>query len=243
MDLNKHLYRNGAFWAIAFFLTALLAFWPSYFSRIGDDMEIRFHTHGLAMTTWCLLLITQALLIRFKKFKVHRIIGKVSYFLFPIIIAATLNLIHHQFQGTGPLANIHLATIALMVNATLVLAILYALAIYFRKQPLVHARYMISTIFPMFTPVTDRLIYRHYPPLLKFVPTIDGYTMAPAIGFLLADLILIALVIWDWRMNKKFGAFAVALLLLLIYHASVLYWYDTALWRVLATWFLSLPLS
>ncbi|PHN01452.1 hypothetical protein [Flavilitoribacter nigricans] len=243
MRLDKHLYQHSAFFIIGFFLLALLAFWPSYYSRIGADMEVRFHTHGLAMTTWCVLLIVQALLIRFKKFSIHRLIGKVSYVIFPLIIAATLNLIHHQFQDAGPLANIHLANIALMVNATLVLAILYGLAIYYQKKPLVHARYMICTVFPMVTPVTDRLIYRHYRPLLEYVPTIDGYTMAPAVGFLLADLILLALVIWDWRTRKEPGPFAVALVLLLIYHASVLYFYDSSIWRAFAEWFLRLPLS
>lgn len=243
MRLDKHLYQNGAFFAIGFFLFALLAFWPSYYSKIGEEMEVRFHTHGLAMTTWTLLLIAQAFLIRLKKFRIHRLIGKVSYFIFPLIIAATINLIHHQFQDTGQLTNMHFSNIALMVNATIALAIFYGLAIYYQKQPLVHARYMICTIFPMFTPVTDRLIYRHYRPLLDYMPTIDGYPVAPAAGFLLADILLVGLVIWDWRNNKRLGPFAVALGILLLYHTSVLYWYDTSVWKAFAKWFLQLPLS
>lgn len=243
MRLDKHLYQNGVFVAIGFFLFALLAFWPGYYSKIGEAMEVRLHTHGLAMTTWCLLLIAQGLLIRLKKFRVHRLIGKVSYVIFPLIIAATINLIHYQFQGAGQLTNMHYATIALMVNATMVLAVLYGLAIYHQKQPLVHARYMICTIFPMFTPVTDRLIYRHYPSLLEYLPTIDGYPMAPAAGFLLADILLIALVIWDWKNKNRLSPFAVTLGLLLLYHASVLYWYDAAVWKAFAGWFLQLPLS
>lgn len=241
--LNKHLYQNGVFFALGFFVLALWAFWPSYYSHLNNLEEPGLHFHGLAMTTWCLLLIAQAFLIRVKKYALHRFVGKVSYVVFPFIVVATLNLIHYRFQGVQQLAGIHLSNIALMVNATLLLAILYGMAIYYRKQPLTHARYMICTIFPMVTPVTDRLIHHHFRSLLAYVPRIEGYAIAPAAGFLLADVLVLGLLIWDWRTHKRLDVFPVVLVLLLLYHASVLYFYQFSFWRSFSQWFLSLPLS
>ena len=42
----------------------LLAFWPSYFSRLGSQPSFHPHAHGLTMTLWVALLVGQAWLIR-----------------------------------------------------------------------------------------------------------------------------------------------------------------------------------
>ncbi|MBK6479512.1 MAG: hypothetical protein IPF93_14950 [Saprospiraceae bacterium] len=63
------------------------------------------------------------------------------------------------------------------------LSFLFALAIYHRKHPGLHARYMVSTIFPLFTPVTDRLIHHHFKPILALVPKLEGIPLVPTAGF------------------------------------------------------------
>ncbi len=243
MKTDRFLYDYSALVFVLFFVFALWAFWPSYYSHMGDQEEVRYHTHGIAMTLWCMMLIGQAWLIRKKRFVLHRRLGSFSYFLMPVLLILTLNLVHHLLSSRERWDNISLYSLALMVNATIVLAILYGLAIHHRRRPLLHARYMLGTIFPLFTPVTDRLIYGHFKPLLNYMPTIDGRPVAPVAGFLLADLILLFLVYWDWKTHQRLDVFPKILALLLIYHGSVLFFYRFAFWEKFGNWFLSLPLS
>ena len=69
---------------------------------------------------------------------------------------------------------------------------------------------MIATLFPLFTPVTDRLIGRFAPSVFGMVPTLDGSPLVQCAGFLLADVILAGLAVWDWRRNQR-RVFPVAL--------------------------------
>jgi hypothetical protein len=226
----------------AFMLAALVAFWPSYFSRLSAQPTFHPHAHGIAMTLWCGLLIAQASLIRTGHRLLHRQLGALSYVLVPFIALATVNFVHFRMQGSR-LGSVDLYLLALMLNAVAAFVLIYALAIYRRAEPAVHARYMLCTIFPLFTPVTDRLIGRHLPAIVPLVPRIDGSPVVPVAGFLLADAILAALVIWDRRGGRRTTAFPVALGILLAYQVSVLTFHRLPAWRAFCEWFLGLGLS
>ena len=75
------------------------------------------------------------------------------------------------------------------------------------------------------------------------MPTIEGRPIAPVAGFLLADLLLLLLVYWDWKTHQRLDVFPKVLALLVIYHISVLTFYRFAVWEKFGNWFLSLPLS
>jgi hypothetical protein len=102
---------------------------------------------------------------------------------------------------------------------------------------------MIATLFPLFTPVTDRLVGAYLRPLVAFVPRIEGNPIVPAVGFALADLILLALTVWDWRANRRFGVFAGALGALLVYHAATFGLHRVPAWNAFCVAFLGWPLT
>ena len=163
--------------------------------------------------------------------------------LVPLLIISTLRLIHFRLSPAKTfLPDIVLSNFALMLNATIIFALIYGLAIYYRKDALTHARFMLCTIFPLFTPITDRIIFGNFRWLVQYAPTIDRYPIVPVFGFALANVILIALSIWDWRKNKRL-IFPLVLGILLIYHISVLSFHNLIFWKALAKWFLHLPLS
>ena len=97
---------------------------------------------------------------------------------------------------------------------------------------------MIAALFPLFTPVTDRLIGRYVPAIVPLVPRIGGSPVLPTAGFLLADVMLIALSVWDWRTNQR-RVFPIALVVLVLYHASVLTFYQFGFWRAFGEWFVA----
>ena len=245
--LDIPLYRLSARFLLGFFVFMVLAFWPSYFARLFEQPNVRFHAHGILLTLWCALLFVQPQLLRTGRRGVHRVLGKASYVLAPALVAVTLSFVHYRVGGGiprgAPLALGDLYFLALTLNALAAFAVLYGLAIYHRREPQVHGRYMLCTVFPLFTPVTDRLIAGHAPQLLAFVPHVNGSPLVQVAGFLLADLILVVLSLWDWRANNRANVFPVALGVLLVYHASVLTLPFVRPWGAFCAWFLGLPLS
>lgn len=241
---DNFLHRQSLWWFSAFAVLAVVAFWPSYFSRVLSVPEGRVHLHGLAMSLWCAMLVFQAYLIRKGLKQTHRLIGKLSYGVAPFVALATLNLVHFRMKAeAGHFSNVGLYFTALMVNAVIAFVLLYGLAIYFRKTAPIHARFMVCTAFPLFTPVTDRLVFNYAPSLVGMVPVLDGNPEVQVVGFLLADALLVALSVWDWRANKRVNVFPVALGVMVVYHLSVLTFYRFSFWRAFGEWFVRLPLS
>jgi hypothetical protein len=241
------LHRHSPRFFAIFLLFMLWAFWPSYFTRLFQQPDIRFHLHGIALTLWCVMLVLQAQLIRTQRRALHKRIGKLSYLLAPALIAITISFVHYRVAGAVPsleqLSSFVLYFLALTLNSLVAFALFYGLAIHYRHDSQRHARWMVCTVFPLFTPVTDRLIGAHVPPLVALVPTIDGSPILPVAGFVLADLILVGFALWDWRANKRTDVFLVALGAMLVYHASVLTLYRVPVWGAFCVWFLGLPLS
>lgn len=243
MNLNKILYKDIAIYFVIFFLLAIWAFWPNYFSHILTGIESHIHVHGITMSLWCLTLITQGFLIRSKKYKTHKIIGKFTYVLAPLILISGFNTAHASIVGNEEHNGPYYSSIALMFNSLLFFGLMYGLAIYHVKKPLVHARYMVSTLFPMFTPLTDRLIYFNFRSIVSFFPAIEGQPMVWLFGFALANLILIGLAIWDWKSKKRSYIFLTVLGINIIYDISVISFYKFSVWQRIGDWIMSLPLS
>jgi FtsH-binding integral membrane protein len=247
MRAEVALYRNSARFFALFLLGLLVAFWPSYFSRLFEQPSVLFHLHGVALTLWVAMLVAQAQLIRTGRRSLHRRIGKASYVLAPAVVAITVSFVHYRVAGSLPslerLPPFVAYFLALTLNSLLVFALFYALAIYHRRDAGRHARWMIATVFPLFTPITDRLIGAYWPSLATLAPRIDHSPILPVFGFAFADLILLGLAVWDWRANRRADVFAPALGALTLYHVSALTLYRVPAWSAFCGWFLGLPLS
>lgn len=247
MKLDAALYRNSVMFFALFLGSMIVAFWPSYFWRLAAQPDLRFHTHGVPMVAWCVLLVAQGLLIRTNRRALHRTLGKVAYFVAAALVVTTVSFIQYR---VGPVPN-GVTTLpasvgyflALTLNSIVAFSVLFGLAVYYRKRPAIHARYMVCTVLPFITPVSDRLLGAHVPAVAGLVPRVAGAPVLPVVGFLLADLILVGLMVWDWRSNRRFGVFAVALVVLGAYHVSVLTFHALPFWQSFGLWFLGLPLS
>lgn len=236
MKLENTLFQKSYLYFIAFFLLVLAAFWFTYFTRIAEQENYRMHLHGITLILWCLMLISQAYLIRAKRHALHRTIGKFSYVLVPAMVFTTIDLLQYQLQKQDVFGSTEFFFVALVVNALIAFVIYYGLAMFYRKKPMIHARYMVCTMFPMLTPATDRIIYIFFPSLIPHLPIIDGRPIAPVVGFLIADLILLGLSIWDGRSHRRWNVFPLALLVLMLYHYSVLNFHRFDFWQSFCRW-------
>jgi hypothetical protein len=223
-------------------MAMVLAFWPSYFSRLADQPSAHSHMHGLAMTAWLALLIAQASLMRAGNRALHRRLGLLSYVLVPVIVLVTLRFVHYTVREVPDLGEYGLFFLALVVWTLVTFVTLFALAMVYRKQPAVHARFMVATLFPLFPPVTDRLIARFMPSVLGMVPRIGGAEILQVAGFAIADTILVGLVIWDWQKNNR-RVFLVALAIVIAGQAVIMNAHRVGPWQAFGPWFVSLPIS
>jgi FtsH-binding integral membrane protein len=238
------LYHFGVRLFAIFTMAMLVAFWPSYFSRLAEQPSSHHHAHGIAMSLWLVLLIAQASLMRAGNRALHRRLGLLSFLLVPVIVAVTLRFVHYTLQEVPRLGASASALffLALVVITLVVFVVLFALAMLYRKQPAVHARFMVATLFPLFPPVTDRLIGRFMPSIIDAMPRIGGGPIVQCAGFAIADAILVGLSIWDWRANQR-RVFPVALAIVVAGQSAILTLHRFEFWQAFGPWFVALPLS
>jgi hypothetical protein len=240
------LYRFSSSFFVVFFALTVWAFWPSYFTRLFEQPNLWFHAHGIVLVLWLGMLVVQAQLIRTQRRALHRHIGKASYVVAPAVVVITAVFIQQRLAPAAALPQLPamaLHFLALTLLSLIAFTVFYALAIARRRDSPAHARWMVCTVFPLFTPVTDRLIDAHLSPLIPLAPRIDGNPILPAFGFALADLLLLALTWWDWRANRRLDVFPAALGVLLLYHVGTLTLHRVPAWSELCRWFLALPLG
>jgi len=241
------LYQFTARFFVVFLALTVWAFWPSYFARLFEQPNAWFHAHGIVLALWLGLLVVQAQLIRTQRRSWHRQLGKLSYVIAPAVVVITTVFIHQRVSpglvGRPELPPMALHFLALTLLSLVAFALFYGFAIARRRDSQTHARWMLCTVFPLVTPVTDRLIGAHLRSLVPLVPRIDGNPILPTVGFALADLVLLALAVWDFRANRRLNVFPVALGVLLVYHVATLTFHRLIPWNAFCVWFLGLPLS
>ena len=190
------LYRNAFYWMIALLAILLVGFWPSYFSRLTEPMHVTLHLHSIAMLAWVLLLITQSWLIRNRKLSQHRVLGKASFLIAPLVVITGI-WVNFHFQGRveEPLATGVQAIFWFGFFLPLLFALLYVQAIRHRRNMNLHARYMILTSLVFLMPGLGRALNNTLEPIGLWTPTflqLMGFTLGIALWWM----------IQDWRRQK-----------------------------------------
>ena len=230
MSFNQSIFRNSVFFLVLIPLFAVWGFWVTYFTRPPGTYNIWEHVHGLAMFGWCIMLVAQSFLIRSNRRPVHRALGKISFLLAPLIVISTLFLANYKLN-VRQLNNEGLYIFGLQFFIIILFGYFYLMAMARRKQPDVHARWMICTAFTLLDPIFARII----------VPFETGVIQWMTFAFI--DVIVIILVIKDWKSSGRRDVFLPALALLALAQIAMLTVWNTAPWKAFASWFAGLPLT
>jgi hypothetical protein len=158
-------YRFLPYFFAIFFVVVIACFYNNYFGHIPDFENIissinkqpvvitNFtHFHALMMVLWLLMLILQPIFIIKKKVALHRLLGKASYLLVALMVLSFV-LVIHQEQSREK----NLPVFAANLFDFPVFVVFYGLAIYYRKKPAYHARFMIMSVLPFINPALARL--------------------------------------------------------------------------------------
>lgn len=226
--------RNGVYFFAILGLFAIAGFWPSYLSRVNQETNLPVHLHGAAMALWCVMLITQGYLIRSDYRPAHRLVGKFSFILVPVIVLSTLSLAHFRVQEAGkePSTEI-LYFLYVQLSLLVVFVLAYVLAIANRRTPSIHAGYMVCTALALVDPIFARLLYNHLgiaPPLLQ------------VLTYAFIDLILLWLIVWGRRQPRPVTLFPAMLAVFVVAQIPTFFLSKTAAWHTFAAWYGSLPI-
>jgi hypothetical protein len=115
------------------------------------------HVHGIVMTTWVLLFVTQIALVANHRVRLHQKLGIAGTFLAVLlIILGVLTALYAAARGStfGPPP---LQFLIVPLGDMLVFSILFGLALYFRSRPDMHKRLMLLATMTFLPPAIARI--------------------------------------------------------------------------------------
>lgn len=227
-------FHKSGYYFIFLLILAVIGFWKSYFSKILGEFDSYIHFHAVTMLLWMGMLITQAFLISRGKRSLHKIIGRFSYALVPVLVISLILLAHSQITiHEYGITYSRLYILFLQLSLLAIFMIAYGLAIIYRKSPSHHARYMISTSLTLIDPAVARIP-------LGLPPLPFTYQV---VTFALIDIILLVLIVMDRNQTNGREVFPIILVIFVVFQGLNLTWTDSTTWDNISLWFANLPLT
>jgi hypothetical protein len=226
-------YKYISLFFVAILAVVVLGFFKTYFGLFPTFKNVTTiqHLHGSLFLLWFIMLIVQPVLIKKRKYKWHRVIGKVSYFLVPLIVVSIFFIAKEMYE-TAPLtqsqkiANLYVPFYQIFNFVTL-----YVLAIYYKKKISYHMRYMIATSLAVYGAALKRFF-------INFMG-ISGLN-AFLYTFIVTDLILLGLIIYDRRHGKSYQPYIVSLIIFVASQFGFYFLRNTAFWQTVCGKFVHL---
>jgi hypothetical protein len=211
MQKNYSLYHNLGYWFILLGILAFIAFYASYISVIFQSTIPVFHIHFTLMSLWILMLIAQPFLIKYKKISAHRLLGKISYVLVPLVLLSAFLVIRFSYyrdldqlhkdvtQGLSHFSESQiLQQVAEWKGLPFIwffwFILFYSLAVINRRKSAVHARFMLATALSLLGPIIDRIVFK--------IGNLTEHIRFELIAFLIADVVL-SILLWNDYIKKR----------------------------------------
>lgn len=193
--MTKTKFYNNVF----LYLTAglIIVFWGfsrSYFGRLGE-ITLPYHVHGISATIWMILLIVQPLLYRTGNLKIHKYLGWSSIVIVPVIVLGGFEMMRLMIQNQENYPPNIVYRLAFIDAVTLLgFIVIFLLALYYRKNLKLHARFMVCTIFGPLNPALTRIFFS--------LGLADNFNESLTFSYLLIEMVLL-FVIWKERNQKE----------------------------------------
>lgn len=170
------------------FYRTYIQFFPAF-----DGFQPVHHFHGVILLLWIALLIVQPWLMSRKKHQLHKMVGKISFVLAPLVMLSIFLVSRVTYYGnlqTLPTSADAVAIISLSIPAAVVFGILYALAVANRRRTYYHMRYMVGTGILMIGPGLGRILTANFGLPINLGVTITLVAVAfVALLFLVLDIV------------------------------------------------------
>nr|MBI1229470.1 hypothetical protein [Cytophagales bacterium] len=198
------------------------------------------------------LIIVQPLLIKYKKFSVHRALGKLSYLVFPLVLITSAMMIRYSYfayksgleakvqnglESYSGAEILHLSAyeMGLAIFYILWLAIFFILAIYHKKDRIPHSRYILAAALTFMGPTVDRIFIFWFETVLLW-----GFIPFEYISYTLINVTLIYFLFLDKGYPKGQKALGISLAIYVIGQVLYATVRETNLWENMVTTFVNL---
>src|SRR6185295_16447302 len=181
--------------AIAIAITVFVGFFRSYYLRGwygAPELSRLVHVHGAVFTTWVLFFVAQTALVASGRTYLHRRMGIAGAVLAAlVVIVGTTVAVMRLRTGISPLPGIPAAAFfAIPFFDMVVFAILVSTAIYLRRRLEAHKRLMTLSMITLLPAPIARMHFLPLPP-------------GPPTSFALADLFIVAMLVYDLTTRRK----------------------------------------
>ena len=196
-------YRHAHWWVLAVLGVIVLGFWPSYWS-VARTSPWQFHLHGMIATLWVVMVAAQSWTAHRKGWALHRASGQASLFLFPLLIAGLVAVMHKNAvaygTGTGFLVPTYGPAFfgGLLVAAAAYVTLFYG-ALKWRRKVWSHSAFLLGTPVILFESPFSRVLNRYVPGLVIEGPQHVERAMH---AILLSDALMVGLCLILWRRAK-----------------------------------------
>lgn len=138
-------------------IATIIGFLPTFFMRLSK-VDTAHLIHGWTMIGWLLLVLTQALLIRSRRHRLHHLLGWSSLALFVAMFSTSWMMVALMLSGKSGLP-FDLARFFGYsdIADTPLLLILFISAIIFRKDRHLHSRLIAATVLTSIVPALARM--------------------------------------------------------------------------------------
>ena len=230
------MFRTSGYCFLGLFALSLLAFWKTYVTH-PTSFDPYTHVHAVLMVGWFAILIAQPFLIRRERRATHRVLGRISFALVPLLVVSIILLTHARVTAV-PAADLAAEAnfFYLAFGMSVLLLVPWLLGIKHRHTVALHARYMIATSLAVLDPVLGRILAFYFPRL----PSRDVYTL---ISYLVTAAILAVLIVREREQRVGRGVFPFVLVLATLVYAGFFTLGRTDAWLAFIRWFGSLPLT
>ena len=204
---------NGIINRIIYFFIFLLlisvaGFYKTYLVKFPnfDGFTWAHHFHGVVMLTWVLILIVQPVFIRTKNFRLHSLVGKASYVVFPLLVLSIFLVTRASYfsniKAAGEVEA--LAGMASGIPDMFYISMLYGLGIYYKKKTSFHLRFFACIGLMILGPGLGRFLIAVCGLPFMVVPAMIGVIALFTLGWMITDI------------RKKRSAFPMAVFLAII---------------------------
>ncbi len=161
-------YRHGHFYVGVVLLVILTGFWASYFGPIRSAMPAAFHVHAVTASSWLLLLIAQSVAIHRRQNALHKVMGKASFALFPLLILGFAMIIGVSAARYAARESEFIAYLGPSFGIGMGVAIVAYLVLFYqalkhRRNAKLHAGYMLATPMILFESPFSRAMDQFFP--------------------------------------------------------------------------------
>lgn len=149
------------FFFAAVALITLFGFFKSYLKYLPEFSRFPpvVHIHFLAFSAWLTLLILQSLLIKQKKTHLHRKVGKLSYFLAPVLVITIAILSKLQIERDIAVQNNNAPVSAFIAVIDITtFSLFYLLSMIHRKNMRWHVAFLIAATLVVLNPGLSRIL-------------------------------------------------------------------------------------